>query len=286
MSDREHMHANILVLDSGVGGLSICQALLEKNANIRLRYIADDAEFPYGVKDDEFLVDRLQKLIHASSRQYHFDMIIVACNTASTLVLPALRKQVDVPVVGVVPAIKPAAMLSTSKTIGLLATPGTIKRGYTQQLIDDFASDCRILKIGTRVLVEQAENLLMHGCVDEVRLAQELSAWESEGELDAVVLGCTHFPLLKVYLAKLFPNVQWVDSATAIARRVESLLAEGGMHSLQGALAAKYQHDLAQQIEERIHDVMFTRAVPESQQFIGALRGLGMDRVLLSKLEL
>jgi len=274
--DRDHIHANILVLDSGVGGLSICQALLALDANLNLRYIADDAEFPYGVKGEAFLIKRLQTLIEVSSLKYHFDMIIVACNTASTLVLPALRAQVDVPVVGVVPAIKPAAAMSSTRTIGLLATPGTIKRAYTQQLIDDFAADCCVLKIGTRVLVEQAERLLMEGELDKSRLANELEHWVFEPDLDVVVLGCTHFPLLRPFLEELLPEVRWVDSAAAIARRVESILSEReNAFGKNDGLGAETEHQL-----------MFTASVPDSKAFLAALCALGMGKVRLSKLEL
>src|SRR5690606_22891926 len=148
-------------------------------------------------------------------------LAVVACNTASTVALPRLRSQFALPIVGVVPAIKPAARLSANRIIRLLATPGTVARPYTQKLIDQFAADCEVIRVGSSELVEQAERKLRGEPVD-LDLLRRIMAPIIEGGADTVVLGCTHFPLLQqeLQLAAGRP-LQWVDSGAAIARRVK-----------------------------------------------------------------
>ena len=262
--------ANILVLDSGVGGLSICQALLSQLDDVQIRYVADDACFPYGIKDEAFLIERLSQLIKLSEQRFEFDLIVIACNTASTLVLPALRSLVKIPVIGVVPAIKPASALTQTKKIALLATPGTVSRSYTQQLIDDFASDCEVVRVGSRVLVEQAERLLNGVVLDVDAIERELQEIISDDQIDTVVLGCTHFPLLKDVIAPFLPGKGFVDSAQAIARRAESLLVD---------LPYKASNDDK-------HFVMFTGTVPKNKVFESSLERLGMRQVVLSKFDI
>ncbi len=191
-------------------------------------YVADCAGFPYGTKDAGYLDERLPPLLSALAGRYAPDLVVIACNTASTLALPAVRAALSVPVVGTVPAIKPAAALSRSRAIGLLGTPATVKRAYTDALIAEFAADCRILRFGSAALVELAEAKLLGGTVppDSVRKAiAPLLSVPGGGEMDTVVLACTHFPLLRAELAKAAPRpLSWIDSGAAIARRVTDLL--------------------------------------------------------------
>ena len=158
---------------------------------------------------------------------YPLDLIVIACNTASTVVLPVLRKHFSIPIVGTVPAIKPAAEQTQTKHIGLLATKGTVKRQYLSDLIDKYASFCQVEKIGSTKLVELAE-LKLHGYpIDLNEIKAELSEWENIPDLDAVVLGCTHFPLIKSEIQQCLPQVKYfIDSGVAIAKRVKSLLKE------------------------------------------------------------
>ncbi len=150
---------------------------------------------------------------------------MVACNTASTVALPRIRSHFLRPVVGVVPAIKPAAGLSRSRHIGLLGTPGTINRRYTRDLIDQFAGDCVITRVGSTELVEMAEGKIRGIAPDRDRLAAIIAPLFDDPAMDTLVLACTHFPLLQAELEAVAPRpVQWVDSGEAIARRVESLL--------------------------------------------------------------
>lgn len=264
---------NVLVLDSGVGGLSICRSVLKVCPQLHIRYVADDAAFPYGTKDDAFLIERLSTLIAQCHERFSFDLVILACNTASTLVLPSLRERFDIPFVGVVPAIKPAAMQSKTKAIGLLATPGTVSREYTDALIRDFAADCSVLKVGSNALVEQAERLLFGEEVDQKALRSALEPFiDSFEDIDTIVLGCTHFPFLQEHLAPMVPEVAWVDSGDAIARRVQSLLED----------SLKQLGSEARSVEK--HQVLFTGVAPDSVHFRSVLDHIGMSDADISRL--
>lgn len=223
----------ILVFDSGVGGLSIVAALRERMPDLPLTYACDNAAFPYGLKSDAWLLDRVPEVVAQLIERVQPCLLVVACNTASTVVLPALRERFPLPVVGVVPAIKPAGLMTRSGHIGLLATQGTIKRPYTQRLIETFAGDCQVTRVGSNQLVELAEEV-MAGCeIPDATLLEILQPFLDEPRLDTMILGCTHFPLLQKQLARVAEQAgaqhwQWVDSGAAIARRVLHLLAEAG----------------------------------------------------------
>ena len=226
----------ILVFDSGVGGLSIVQALRERMPDLPLTYACDNAAFPYGLKSDAWLLERVPEVIAHLLEQVQPCLLVVACNTASTVVLPALRERFKLPVVGVVPAIKPAGLMTRSGHIGLLATQGTIQRAYTQRLIETFAGDCQVTRVGSNRLVELAEITLAGCTVPDTRLLEILQPFLAEPRLDTIILGCTHFPLLQNQLARVAQQAgaghwQWVDSGAAIARRVMHLLAEAGFHN-------------------------------------------------------
>ena len=231
---------SILVFDSGVGGLSIAQTLHKKLPEVSLHYLSDNAAFPYGTKSSSYLIKRTAKILQIACQTINPDIIVVAYNTASTLTLATLRTLFKIPIVGVVPAIKPAAILSQSKTIGLLATPGTVSRTYTQQLIDDFASDCQVLTLGSNFLVTQAEDKLRGKTMDLDGILNEVSPFAS-ATIDTVVLACTHFPLLKKELALALPSIKyWVDSAEAIANRVRYLLSTTAPHDRKPTESACY----------------------------------------------
>lgn len=223
----------ILVFDSGVGGLSIVQALRERMPSLPLIYACDNAAFPYGQKSAVWLKQRVHSVVTGLIKEIQPSLIVLACNTASTLTLPELRQSFSLPVVGVVPAIKPAALMTRSGQVGLLATCGTVSRPYTQKLIDEFAADCDVIKVGSNQLVELAETYLAGGKVADKDLLEILQPLLAEPRLDTVILGCTHFPLLKAQLARVAEQTgaapwQWIDSGAAIARRVVQLLNEAG----------------------------------------------------------
>ncbi|WP_020209538.1 glutamate racemase [Gilvimarinus chinensis] len=229
---------HILIFDSGVGGLSVYQHIRLHIPQAQLSYLSDNGGFPYGDKEERFLISRcagvIEQYLQQSSNKP--DVIVIACNTASTLALPHLRQRLTQPVVGVVPAIKPAANASNNKYMGVLATPGTINRDYTRHLIQSFASSCHVVTSGSTQLVHLAEAKLRGETVPELLLASCLKKFVSvspanpyPAALDCLVLACTHFPLLKEEIARVLgPQVMLMDSGDAIARRVAYWIHELG----------------------------------------------------------
>ncbi|MCH8497072.1 MAG: glutamate racemase [Marinobacter sp.] len=214
----------VLIFDSGVGGLSVAQCVHQRLPACALHYLADNAFFPYGEQPEDLLIERCVRLIQKYLQRHTIDLVVIACNTASTVVLPHLRAAISQPVVGVVPAIKPAAALSRNRRIGLLATPATVRRPYLEQLIGDFASDCEITRVGEPVLVRWIEEWVAGKSLPEQELALLLRPFGA-ADVDTVVLGCTHYPLITEALQRACPSVSdWVDSGEAIARRTADLL--------------------------------------------------------------
>ncbi|WP_323814454.1 glutamate racemase [Cellvibrio sp. NN19] len=257
----------ILVFDSGVGGLSVAheiQQLLPKNPLI---YASDNAFFPYGTKGESELIARVDKVINELLLRYPADILVVACNTASTLTLPHLRSKLDLPIVGVVPAIKPAALMSKSGVIGLLATPATVARPYTHELIREYASNCQVISLGSSELVQIAEQKLRGEPIDTSAIkaiAQSIMSANNAEQMDVLVLACTHFPLLKDELAQQLPEpISLIDSGTAIARRVAFLLGD------KGEAPAGYQPE---------HLAVFTKETSEAKQLAQALTRFGINR--------
>ena len=169
----------VLIFDSGVGGLSVYQEIYAQLPNVQYIYAFDDAAFPYGELPEDELIARTRHIVSLLVERHCVDLVVVACNTASTIVLPTLRDVLAIPVVGVVPAIKPAAMLSERKVIGLLATPATVQREYTELLISQFASHCEVLRIGSTRLVEMAEQKLRGQAISIAELEKILKPWRN-----------------------------------------------------------------------------------------------------------
>ena len=216
----------VLVFDSGVGGLSVYDEVRQLLPDLHYIYAFDNVAFPYGEKSEEFIVERVVEIVTAVQERYPLALAIIACNTASTVSLPALREKFAFPVVGVVPAIKPAARLTTNGVVGLLATRGTVRRPYTHELVARFAAECKIEMLGSAELVELAEAKLHGHPVDLEELRKILRPWLRMKEPpDTVVLGCTHFPLLEEELLQVLPEgTRLIDSGAAIARRTVWLL--------------------------------------------------------------
>ncbi|WP_233073858.1 glutamate racemase [Motilimonas eburnea] len=219
---------SILIFDSGVGGLSVYQEIAKQLPELSVTYLFDNALFPYGELTDDILIQRVCDLMQRALKKWSVELVVIACNSASTLVLEPLRQMLAVPVVGVVPAIKPAAHQTQKACIGLLATPGTVSRTYTDNLIRDFAPNVQVLRIGSSELVKLAEQKLRQQPVAQLTIDEILSPWRhAEPKPDCVVLGCTHFPLLNQEIEQaLGADVMLVDSGAAIAKRVESLLGD------------------------------------------------------------
>lgn len=218
-----------LIVDSGVGGLSVVRAVREALPELALIYLADNAWFPYGKRSEDELTSRLVFLVEETLRHAPCDALVVACNTASTVVLDALRARFDVPIVGVVPPIKTAGAVSRSRVVGLLATEATVTRPYVQRLKEQFAADCEIIPLGLSRLAEIAEEKLRGKPVNREELRALLRPFFGRGapRVDTVVLGCTHYPLLlDNFQAVSPPDVRWLDSSPAIARRLAQVLRE------------------------------------------------------------
>ncbi|QYN41348.1 glutamate racemase [Gilliamella sp. ESL0443] len=217
----------VLVFDSGIGGLSIYNEIYNKIPYLQYIYAFDNEMFPYGDKSSEFLIKRVSHIIDTIIESYSIDLAVIACNTASTICLPSLRSKFSFPIVGVVPAIKPASIITKNKCIGLLATKATIQRAYTSNLIKEFAPDCNVKLLGLSELAYIAENKLQGIAVDMQQLEMLMQPWLNLPVIpDTIVLGCTHYPFIKDELKLLFPNTTFIDSGNAIASRVYSLLNE------------------------------------------------------------
>jgi glutamate racemase len=223
----------ILVFDSGLGGLTVLREIVGARPDAHYVYVADDAFFPYGHHGEEEIVARVVPLIGELIAAHSPDLVVIACNTASTLVMSHLRKHYTVPFVGTVPAIKPACASSKTKRVSVLGTKGTVKREYTHALIRDFAQGCEVTLVGSAELASLAEAALSGGEVSDAEISAELApCFVGDGEVartDTVVLACTHYPLLMDRLVMLAPwPVDWIDPAPAIARRVSDLLRPAG----------------------------------------------------------
>jgi glutamate racemase len=218
----------ILVFDSGLGGLTVFREVAKARPDVRFVYAADDAFFPYGRHDEPVLIARVLEVMEQLIAAHRPDLVVVACNTASTLVLPQLRARFAVPFVGTVPAIKPACAGSRSKLVSVLGTVATVRREYTRTLIRDFAQGCAVKLVGSPRLAELAEAALKGEPVADAAIAAEIApcfAEDKAARTDTIVLACTHYPLLLERLRRLAPwPVDFVDPAPAIARRVLDLL--------------------------------------------------------------
>lgn len=221
--------APILFFDSGVGGLSVLGPTRALLPNAPIVYAADSAGFPYGTKSEAELAARVPALLGRLVERYRPRLVVIACNTASTIALDHVRSALDLSVVGTVPAIKPAAEMSKSRFIGVLGTEATVRQPYVDNLAARFASDCTIVRHGSPQLVELAEAKLAGETVsvDAVRAAaQALFSTPNGDRIDTVVLACTHFPLLAEELIQAFPGVAYVDGGPGIARRIGWLTRE------------------------------------------------------------
>ena len=218
----------ILVFDSGLGGLTVHRAVASARPDASYIYVADDAFFPYSAHDEAALVERVVALMATLIETHRPDLVVIACNTASTLVLPQLRAHFAVPFVGTVPAIKPACAASVSKRVSVLGTEATVSREYTRALIRDFANGADVTLVGSARLAGYAEAELNGAPAEDAAIAAEIAPCfiDREGRrTDTIVLACTHYPLLLKRFERLAQwPVSFHDPAPAIARRVVDLV--------------------------------------------------------------
>jgi len=213
----------LLIFDSGIGGLSVLDPIRRLLPSAPIVYAADSAGFPYGTKSPAVIAARVPALLGRLAERFDPSLIVIACNTASTIALDAVRAALDLPIVGTVPAIKPAAAVTKTRAIGVLGTEATIVQPYVDRLATEFAADCLIVRHGSAELVELAEARLRGEAADPAAFARILDGLlcRPGGErIDTIVLACTHFPLVRDLLAAAAPRpLTFVDGNEGIARR-------------------------------------------------------------------
>jgi glutamate racemase len=219
-------NAPLLFFDSGIGGLSVLEPVRKLLGTAPIVYAADSAGYPYGTRSEAEIASRVPALLGRLVERFAPRLIVIACNTACTIALDEVRAALDIPVVGTVPAIKPAAQATKTGIIGVLGTQATIRQPYVDDLATRFASHCTLVRHGSAALVDLAEARLAGDSVSvkQVRQAAEpLFAQPGAKNMDTIVLACTHFPLLADELDQSFPGLRWLDGGEGIARRVQHL---------------------------------------------------------------
>jgi len=220
-------NAPILFFDSGVGGLSVLEPTRELLPNAPIVYAADSAGFPYGTKSEAEIASRVPALLGRLVERFRPRLVVIACNTACTIALDHVRAALDVPVVGTVPAIKPAAEQTRSGVIGVLGTLATVRQPYVDRLVEQFARDVLVLRHGTAELVELAEAKLRGEPLDPGAFDRVLAGLFDQprgSEIDTIVLSSTHFPIVEDELrAAAGRDISFVHGGPGIARRIAHL---------------------------------------------------------------
>ncbi len=214
---------HLLVFDSGIGGLGVVREIRRLQPKARITYLADNVFFPYGEKADAPLLAHILVLLGDAIQRFTPDAVVIACNTASTIALPALRAAFTTPFIGCVPPIKPAAAASKTRHLGVLATAATVRRAYLQGLINEFAPGCTIHSLGTPTLAELAEQKFRGASVDVAAAIAPLFSRPGAEAIDAIALGCTHYTFLLPEFQALYPGITWCDPALPVARRTLAL---------------------------------------------------------------
>ncbi|WP_253343638.1 glutamate racemase [Sphingobium sp. OAS761] len=219
--------APILFFDSGVGGLSILAPARAALPTAPIVYAADSAGFPYGTKSEAEIAARVPALLGRLVERYRPRLAVIACNTASTIALQHVRAALDIPVVGTVPAIKPAALLSKNRVFGVLGTDATVRQPYVDRLAAEHGADCTVLRHGSAALVQLAEAKLRGETLDPTVARNALAGlFDQPGgdRMDMVVLACTHFPLVEAELTEAARQpIRFVHGGDGIARRIAYL---------------------------------------------------------------
>lgn len=264
MSDHRQ---TILVFDSGVGGLTVLEPIRNARPDADYIYVADNAVFPYGELSEKVLLARVRDVFDAMIPRFTPDLVVIACHTASTLVLPMLRERFSIPFVGTVPAIKPAAEQSQSKVVAILSTRGTAQRDYTTALIRDFAQDCEVILHAPSGLASKAEAVLQGDFVSDADILADIAPCfvdHQSKRTDTIVLACTHYPLLLEAFERIAPwPVTWIDPAPAIARRIVHLMGEAS----------------AEAAPTRPIHAVFTSRLAIQPAFSAALKSYGLEKI-------
>jgi glutamate racemase len=220
-------NAPILFFDSGIGGLSVLSAVQAALPYAPIVYAADYAAMPYGDKSEAEIAARVPALLGRLVERYRPRLVTIACNTACTIALSHVRAALDIPVVGTVPAVKPAALATQTGIFGLLGTAATVRQAYVDRLEAEFAADKLLLRHAAPELVLAAEAKLRGEEVPAQIYQDAIAGLTNQirgDEIDVIILGCTHFPLLQKELSSITgPQMLFVDGAAGIARRIEYL---------------------------------------------------------------
>lgn len=213
------------LFDSGVGGLSVLLEIAKTLPDESFVFLADQFHNPYGAKTKSELEDLSERITYFLLKQ-KIKALVVACNTATCYALDYLRFNFDIPIIGVVPAVRPSARITKKGKIAVMSTPATAKSAYLESLVLEFAKNRRCLKLGCAGLAESVETLDKK---EWNRLLDTYTQKIKKFGADVIVLGCTHFPFLKKDIKKrMGPKVKVIDSGAAIARRVKYLLTKKG----------------------------------------------------------
>lgn len=255
----------LLLFDSGVGGLSVLSHVKKALPQASIVYVADNGGYPYGTKSEAEITARVPAILGRLVERFSPRIVVIPCNTASTIALPHIRAALDLPVVGTVPAIKPAALASKTRVIGVLGTEATVRQPYVDKLSAEFASDCHVIRHGSAELVDMAEAKLRGTPPDPEAMTRIMRALfdQPDGErIDQLVLACTHFPLLADEIAAASPSgVSLVDSGEGIARRTAFLTEDQQWPAFPNGIA------------------VFTRDDPSIAPLEPALLGYGLTEI-------
>lgn len=257
--------APLLFFDSGIGGLSVLKAVQAVLPNAPIVFVADYAGLPYGTKTEAEISARVPALLGRLVERYQPRLVTIACNTACTIALSHVRAALDVPVVGTVPAIKPASEATQSGVIGLLGTAATVRQNYVDKLHTDYAPHVTLLRHAAPELVSAAEAKMRGEPVDPAVYARAMAGLtdQQKGEqLDVTVLGCTHFPLVEDELRAVAPHMTFIDGASGIARRI--------CHLTKDQTWPEYPDE---------HTFVTTGPVAAVNTLLPALSGFGLTRI-------
>lgn len=221
------------IFDSGAGGLSVYREIVRLLPGKRYVYLSDNAHCPYGEKTREYIIDRARSITDFLLGK-GAEVVVVACNTATAAAISTLRAEYDIPFIGMEPAVKPAALATSTGVIGVLATAGTLKASKYLDTRDRFTEGIQVVEHVGRGFVELVENGILEGPQAEDVVRESVLPLIEAGA-DHIVLGCTHYPFLRSVIAKVASeaapdrNITIIDPAPAAARHLVNVMRSHGI---------------------------------------------------------
>ena len=211
------------IFDSGIGGLTVCKALADLMPHENIIYFGDTARFPYGTRSKETIIKYSEEISEYLLSQ-KVKMIVVACNTSSAAALPYLKKKYSLPIIGVIEAgAEAACQVENIKKIGVLATRATVNSRSYVQAINKIKKNIKVYQQQATLFVPLIEEGIHNGEIAELTIKKYLQRIYKQG-VRTIILGCTHFPLLKKTLAKVYPDLLLIDTAKEVANQVKKIL--------------------------------------------------------------